>query len=81
MKSAINAAQAARDDAKIMNLHHKEVAIEIRQSNMQLNYQKNEQIKSTEKRLQEYQAMWFELDDEVSNVQKTAKIAASAKKG
>ena len=42
--------------------------------------QKNEQIKSTEKKLQEYQAMWFELDDEVSNVQKTAKIAACATK-
>ena len=42
--------------------------------------QKNEQIKSTEKKLQEYQAMWFELVDEVSDAQKTAKIAARATK-
>ncbi len=42
--------------------------------------QKNEQIKSTEKHLQEYQAMWFELVDEVSDAQKTAKIAVYATK-
>jgi uncharacterized coiled-coil DUF342 family protein len=47
---------------------------------MQLHYQKNEQIKCTEKKLQEYQAMWFELVDEVSDAQKTAKIAARATK-
>ena len=35
--------------------------------------QKHEQIKFTEKKLQEYEAMWFELVDEVSDVQKTAK--------
>ena len=28
MKSAVNAAQAATDDAKAMKLHHKEVAME-----------------------------------------------------
>jgi hypothetical protein len=47
---------------------------------MQLHYQKNEQINSTEKKLQEYQAMWFELVDEVSDAQKTAKKAARATK-
>ena len=41
---------------------------------------KNEQIKSTEKKLQEYQAMLFELVDEVSDAQKTAKIAARVTK-
>ncbi len=45
---------------------------------MQLHYRKNVQIKSTEKKLQEYQAMWFELVDEVSDAQKTAKKAAHA---
>ena len=47
---------------------------------MQLHYQKNEQINSTEKKLQEYHAMWFELVDEVPDAQKTAKIAARATK-
>ena len=47
---------------------------------MQLHYPKNEQIKSTEKKLQDYQAMWFELVDEVSDAQKTAKIAVRATK-
>ena len=47
---------------------------------MQLHYQKNEQINSTQKKLQEYQAMWFELVDDVSDAQKTAKKAARATK-
>ena len=47
---------------------------------MQHHYSKNDQIRSTEKQLQEYQAMWFELVDEASDAQKTAKIAAHATK-
>jgi len=39
---------------------------------------KNEQIESTEKKLQEFQAMGFELVDEVSDAQKTNTIAACA---
>ncbi len=80
MKSAINAAQAATDDAKTMKLRHKEVAMEKTKQYAASLFQKNEQIKSTEKKLQEYQAMWFELVDEVSDAQKTAKIAARVTK-
>ena len=80
MKSAVNAAQAATDDAKIMKLHHKEVAMEKTKQHAASFSQKNEQMKSTEKKLQEYQAKWFELVDEVSDAQKTAKIAARATK-
>ena len=80
MKSAVNAAQAATDDAKAMKLHHKEVAMEKTKQYAASLFQKNEQIKSTEKKLQEYQAMWFELVDEVSDAQKTAKIAARVTK-
>ena len=80
MKSAINAAQAATDDAKAMKLRHKEVAMEKTKQYAASLFQKNEQIKSTEKKLQEYQAMWFELVDEVSDAQKTAKIAAHVTK-
>lgn len=80
MKSAINAAQAATDDAKAMKLRHKEVAMEKTKQYAASLFQKNEQIKSTEKKLQEYQAMWFELVDEVSDAQKTAKIAARVTK-
>ena len=47
---------------------------------MQLHYPKNEQIKSPDKKLQEYQAMWFELVDEVSDAQKTAQIAVHTTK-
>ena len=80
MKSAVNAAQAATDDVKAMKLRHKEVAMEkTKQYSVSL-FQTNEQIKSTEKKLQEYQAMWFELVDEVSDAQKTAKIAARVTK-
>ena len=79
-ESAINAAQAATDDAKIMKLCHKEVAMEKTNQYAALLFQKKEQIKSTEKKLQEYQAMWFELVDEVSDAQKTAKVALHVKK-
>ena len=80
MKSAINAAQAATDDAKTMKLRHKEVAMEKTKQYAASLFQKNERIKSTEKKLQEYQAMWFELVDKVSDAQKTAKIAACVTK-
>jgi tRNA A37 N6-isopentenylltransferase MiaA len=36
---------------------------------------KNDQLKSAETKLQEYQNMSFELVDEVSDAQKTAKVA------
>ena len=80
MKSAVNAAQAATDDAKTMKLRHKEVAMEKTKQYAASLFQKNEQIKSTEKKLQEYQAMLFELVDEVSDMQKTAKIAVRVTK-
>ena len=79
MKSDVNAAQAATHDTKVMKLCHREVAME-KTKKIQLHYPKKEQIKSTEKILQEYQAMWFELVDEVSNALKTAKIASRATK-
>ena len=49
MKSAVNAAQAATDDAKTMKLRHKEVAMEKTKQYAASLFQKNEQIKSTEK--------------------------------
>lgn len=76
MKSVINAAQAAKEEAKV--LKQKIAMVKAKQYTASLT--KNQQQKSAKKLLQCYHGVWYELVDEVLNAQKIAKVAMYATK-